>query len=219
MESQAAREGRARAIAAELASWYPDATRSPLHWRTPLELLVATILAAQSRDDTVNQVMPPLMARFPDARALADAPIEELEALVKQTGFFRNKARAVQNCCRQLVERHGGEVPSRMADLTALAGVGRKTANVVLTNCFGIPGIVVDTHVLRVSGRLGLTASADPEVVEKDVGALLPESEWAAFCHRVTWFGRETCVARKPRCAGCRLAPMCPFVRGLSGAG
>lgn len=212
METAIAKRRRSAEIVAVLAAWYPDATRSPLRWSTPLELLVATILAAQSRDDTVNLVMPGLLARFPDAAALASAPIDELEALVRQTGFFRNKARLVQGCCRQLVERHGGEVPPRMADLTALPGVGRKTANVVLTNCFGIPGIVVDTHVLRVSGRLGLTASSDPEVVEADVGALLPESEWAAFCHRVTWFGREVCLARKPRCAACRLRPLCPWV-------
>lgn len=214
MESKESRERRAREIADVLADWYPDATGSPLNWRTPLELLVATILAAQSRDDTVNRVMPELMARFGDARALADAPIEELEVLVKTTGFFRNKARAVQACCRQLIERHDGEVPPRMADLVALPGVGRKTANVVLTNCFKIPGIVVDTHVLRVSGRLGLTASDYPETVEADVGALLPSQEWAVFSHRVTWFGRQVCLARKPRCPECRLRPLCPFAAG-----
>lgn len=214
MEPQEQRTRRAREIATSLAEWFPDATGSPLHWRSPLELLVATILAAQSRDDTVNLVMPELMAHFPDAHALAQAPIDELEHLVRRTGFYRNKARAVQTCCRQIVERHDGAVPARMDDLTALAGVGRKTANVVLTNCFGIPGIVVDTHVLRVSARLGLTASSDPETVEADVGALLPEADWGSFCHRMTWFGRQICLARKPRCPECRLATRCPHVAG-----
>lgn len=210
MESQEQRIERAREIATKLAEWFPDATRSPLRWTSPLDLLIATILAAQSRDDTVNLVMPDLLARFPDARALAEAPIEELEHLVRRTGFYRNKARAVQTCCRQLVARHAGTVPARMDQLTALAGVGRKTANVVLTNCFGIPGIVVDTHVLRVSARLGLTDSSDPVAVEVDIGALLPEPDWGAFCHRVTWFGRQICLARKPRCPECRLAARCP---------
>jgi endonuclease-3 len=211
MESAKARKERAGRIAATLAGWMPDSTGTPLHWRSPLELLVGTILAAQARDDTVNQVVPVLLARFPDAASIAAAPVEEVEAIVKTTGFFRAKARSVQGCCAMLVERHGGEVPATMEALTALPGVGRKTANVVLGNCFGVPGLVVDTHVLRVSKRWELTAEEDAERVEADLCALLPREEWTPFSHRVTWFGRSFCTARNPRCPECRLLDLCPF--------
>ncbi|HON24826.1 MAG TPA: endonuclease III [Myxococcota bacterium] len=202
---------RALKVVDILANWYPDATTSPLNWNTPLELLIATILAAQSRDVLINQVMPVLMGTLPTAQAIADAPIEQLEELVRQTGFYKNKAKALKKCCQQLIEFHGGEVPNSMEELTKLAGVGRKTANVVLTNCFGIPGIVVDTHVLRVSNRLGFTTSSDPVEVEQDVGKVLPEGQWSDYSHRVTWFGREVCLARKPKCTTCKLNELCPY--------
>ncbi len=217
MESKARRRERAERIAAVLADWYPDSTGTPLAFRGPLELLVATILAAQARDDTVNQVMPRLLERFPDARAIAKAPVEEIEAIIRTTGFFRAKARSVMACCRRLVEAHGGEVPRTMEALTDLPGVGRKTANVVLGNCFGVPGMVVDTHVLRLSNRWELARGEDAVKVEAELCDLLPAPEWTAFSHRVTWFGRSFCTARKPRCAGCRLLGLCPF--GAAGRG
>lgn len=206
-------EQRAVEVDRILEEWYPDATRTPLHWKTPLDLLIATILAAQAKDDTVNQVMPVLAARYPDAAALARAPREDIEAVIHSTGFYRNKARLVQECCLALVERHGGEVPRTIEELVALPGVGRKTANVVLGNCFGIPAMVVDTHVLRVSDRLGLARGRDADEVESVLCGLLPPGRWTAFCHRVTWFGRERCVARRPHCEGCRLASLCPFLQ------
>jgi len=210
---------RAEAVDRILGEWYPDSIRTPLHWRTPLDLLVATILAAQAKDETVNQVMPVLVGRYPDAAALAAAPLEDIERIVHATGFYRNKARLVQACCRALVERHGGEVPRTMEALVALPGVGRKTANVVLGNCYGVPAMVVDTHVLRVSDRLGLARGKDADEVEALLCGLLASERWTAFCHRVTWFGRERCLARRPRCGECRLASLCPWVQaGGNGA-
>jgi len=199
------------ALAAEiLAGAMPGKVDIPLQFGSPLELLVATILAAQSRDERVNKVIPVLFGRWPDAAAIAAAPRDEIEEVIKTTGFFRAKAKMVQECCAALVERHGGVVPNDMALLTALSGVGRKTANVVRANCFGLPAIIVDTHFKRVAARLGLTDSTDPERIEPEVGALLPESEWSAFSTRVTWFGRQTCTAAKPACAGCPLRRICP---------
>ena len=191
----------------------PDSDDTPLNWNEPLELLLGTILAAQSRDDRVNKVIPVLMAQWPDAAAISTAPVEDVEEIIRSTGFFRSKAKMIRECCAMLVEKHGGKVPSGMAELTALSGVGRKTANVVRSNCFGLPAIVVDTHFKRVSARIGLTDSKDPEQIEQEVGALLPESEWSAFSHRVTWFGRQTCVAAKPACEKCPLNEICPSVR------
>lgn len=217
MESQKHRRERASRIAATLAEWHPDTTGTPLHWNSPLELLLATILAAQARDDTVNVVMPTLLARFPDARSLAEAPAEEVEAIIRTTGFFRAKARSVQGCCRMLADVHGGEVPRTMESLTALPGVGRKTANVVLGNCFGVPGLVVDTHVLRGSRRWELTLEEDAEKVEADLCDLLPRDQWTPFSHRVTWFGRSFCTARSPRCPECRLVEDCPFGKDRMG--
>lgn len=214
METFEERQKRALRIANTLAEWYPADTKTALHYRNPYELLVATILAAQCTDERVNQVTPRLFERYPDPHALAAAELSELEELIRPTGFFRNKARILKGCCEALVQRHGGEVPMAMEALTALPGVGRKTANVLRTNCFGLPGIVVDTHVLRLSKRLGLTESEDPEQVEADLMALLPESSWSDFCHRLTWLGRRVCNARKPRCHECRLQPECPTGRG-----
>ncbi len=213
MESLARRRERARRIARTLAEWYPDDTGTALAFRDPFELLVATILAAQCTDERVNQVAPLLFQRFPDAAALADADPAEVEAIIRPTGFFRAKTRNIQACCQRLVAVHGGRVPVTMEDLTALPGVGRKTANVIRTNCFGLPGIVVDTHVLRLAGRLGFSDHREADAVEADLIALLPETEWSDFSHRLTWLGRRVCVARKPRCDVCRLRADCPTGR------
>lgn len=202
---------RARRVADRLATLFPDA-HCELDFANPLQLLVATILSAQCTDVRVNQVTPALFARFPDAAALAGADPAELEKLIRPTGFFRAKARNIQLCCRQLVERHGGEVPSTMEELVALNGVGRKTANVILGNAFDVPGLPVDTHVTRVSWRLGLTTETDPVKIERDLTALLPAKEWTMLGHRLIFLGRRVCHARTPRCAECALAKECSRV-------
>jgi endonuclease-3 len=200
---------RARRIVRGLARLYPDA-RCSLDYASPLQLLVATILSAQCTDVRVNQVTPSLFARFPDAAAFARADQAELERLIQSTGFFRNKARNIILCCRQLVEQHGGDVPRTMDDLVRLAGVGRKTANVVLGNAYGVPGIPVDTHVGRLSQRMGLTRAADPVLIEQDLNALIPKREWTAFGHRMIYHGRQVCHSRQPLCENCGLAELCP---------
>jgi endonuclease-3 len=202
---------RARRIVRKLAELYPD-SRPALEFGNPLHLLIATILSAQCTDARVNQVTPALFARFPDAAALAGADRKELHRLIKSTGFYRNKARNIMLCCRQLLERHGGEVPARMEDLVRLAGVGRKTANVVLGNAFGTPGIPVDTHVARLSQRMGLTGHSNPVKIERDLMALIPAKEWTAFALRMMSHGRKVCKSRRPRCAMCSLASLCPRV-------
>ncbi len=209
MESALARTRRARRIDRTLALRYPDAVIE-LDFTTPLELLVATILSAQSTDVRVNQVTPALFARYPDAAAYAAADRAEMEELVRPTGFFRAKTQALIGLGAELVERFGGEVPRRMADLVTLPGVGRKTANVVLGNAFGVPGLPVDTHVLRVTRRLGLTASEDPVAVEAELCAMIPRRDWTMFSHRVIIHGRRTCHARRPACGACPLARLCP---------
>jgi endonuclease-3 len=197
-------------IAARLARIFPAVECALVH-RSPLELLVATILSAQCTDERVNQVTPVLFARYPSAEKLAGARIEDLESIIKSTGFFRNKAKNIQGCCAALVERHGGEVPRRLEELVRLPGVGRKTANVVLGTAFGIAsGVVVDTHVGRLSKRLGLTRASDPVRIEQDLMERLPAEAWIAFSHRMIWHGRRTCQARKPRCEACELAEVCP---------
>ncbi len=205
------RRERARQLVRGLARLYPDAVCA-LHHDNPLQLLIATILSAQCTDVRVNMVTPGLFARFPDAAAFAGAQPRELETAIQSTGFFRNKARNIMACCQQLLERHGGEVPRTMEDLVQLPGVGRKTANVILGNAFDVPGITVDTHVGRLSRRLGLTAATDPEKVEEDLMELLPKKEWTMFSHRMIFHGRQVCFARKPNCAGCTLAKFCPKV-------
>jgi endonuclease-3 len=202
---------RAGAIIRGLARLYPDA-RCALNHETPLELLVATILSAQCTDARVNLVTPALFARYPDAKAFATADPGELEKYIQSTGFFRNKARSIIACCKALVERHGGEVPSTMEELVPLAGVGRKTANVILGTAFGVPGITVDTHVGRLSRRLGLTKHDDPGKVERDLMDLIPKKDWTMFSHRLIFHGRQVCHARKPQCDGCGLANLCPKV-------
>ncbi|HEX8619157.1 MAG TPA: endonuclease III [Thermoanaerobaculia bacterium] len=209
---------RAVEVNQRLAQRYPDAQCS-LDFTNAFELLIATILAAQSTDARVNIVTKSLFRKYPNPRAFAEASQVAMETDVKQTGFFRNKAKAVIACSQAIVEKHGGEVPRTIEELVALPGVGRKTANVVLGNAFHIPaGIVVDTHMTRVSGRLGLTANADAEKIEQDLNALLPKSEWTAFAHRVIYHGRETCIARRPLCEQCVLNDICPSADLAAGA-
>ena len=208
-ESSLARTRRARRIDRALAVRYPDA-HIELDFRNPFELLVATVLSAQTTDVRVNLTTPGLFARFPDAAAFAAADPEELEEILRPTGFFRSKTRAVIGLGQALVERFGGEVPGRMKDLVTLPGVGRKTANVVLGNAFGVPGLPVDTHVLRLSGRLGLTESEDPVQVEQDLCGLLPRKDWTMASHRLIFHGRRTCFARKPACGACPVFALCP---------
>jgi endonuclease III len=208
-ESALAKTRRARRIDRVLAQRYPDA-RCELDFRNPFELLVATVLSAQTTDVRVNLTTPELFARYPDATAMAAADPEVLEEILRPTGFFRAKARSVQGLSRAIVEQHGGQVPGRLADLVKLPGVGRKTANVVLGNAFGIPGITTDTHVLRLSVRLGLTTSEDPLVVEQDLCALLPRRDWTMASHRLIFHGRRTCFARRPACGACPIAALCP---------
>jgi endonuclease-3 len=202
---------RAQQIGRHLARTYPDA-HCALHYENPLQLLVATILSAQCTDVRVNLVTPALFQRYPSAADYANARPRELEALIASTGFFRNKARNIIACCQAIVAHHGGEVPGTMEDLVRLPGVGRKTANVILGNAFAVPGITVDTHVGRLSRRMGLTAHTDPEKVEQDLMALVPKKDWTMFSHRVIFHGRQVCHARKPHCGSCTLAEVCPKV-------
>jgi endonuclease-3 len=200
---------RARRVNRALALRYPDA-RCELDHDSPLELLVATVLSAQTTDVRVNLVTPALFARYPAAGAYASADREELEALIRPTGFFRAKAQSLIGIGRALVERFDGEVPSRLEDLVLLPGVGRKTANVVLGDAFGVPGITVDTHVGRLSRRLGWTTETDPVRVEQDIAALIPRPEWTLLSHRLIFHGRRTCFARRPACDACPITRDCP---------
>jgi endonuclease-3 len=208
-ESRAALVRRARAINEELAELYPDA-HCELDHASPLQLLVATVLSAQSTDRRVNTVTPVLFARYPDAAALAAADRTELEELIKPTGFFRAKTDALLRLGAALVENFGGEVPGTLEQLITLPGVGRKTANVVLTDGFGVPGITTDTHLIRLARRFGWTDSDKPAVIEADVGALFPASDWIKLNHRVIWHGRRRCHARRPACGACPVASLCP---------
>lgn len=189
---------------------YPDA-RYELDWETPLDLLVATILAAQCTDERVNRVTATLFKKYPTAQAYADAPAEVLEEELKPTGFYRQKTKTVKAVCQALVARFGGEVPRTMDDLTSLPGVARKTANVVLNTAFDLPsGIIVDTHVARLSGRIGLSKRDKPEQIEQDLMRIVPREQWTFFGPAMVLHGRYTCVARKPRCAECRMSALCP---------
>ena len=209
-ESKEKKKARTVEIIRRLHLEHPDA-HCALDHRNAYELLVATILSAQCTDERVNQVTPSLFARYPDARALAAAEQDELEQMIRPTGFFRNKAKSLLGMARAVVERHGGEVPRTMETLHDLPGVGRKTANVVLGNAFGIDeGVVVDTHVRRVSQRLGLTKHEDPEKIEQDLMDLVPREEWTDFSHLLIFHGRRICVARKPKQDVCTLCELCP---------
>ena len=202
---------RARRVLRGLAKLYPDA-KCALEHDNALQLLVATILSAQCTDVRVNLVTPALFARYPDARAFADADLGELEKAIQSTGFFRAKAKNIKAACRAIVDKHGGDVPATMEELTGLPGVGRKTAHVVLGNAFNIPGITVDTHVGRLSRRLGFTKHDDPVKVEVDLMALIPAKDWTMFSHRTIFHGRRVCFARKPNCPGCVLFKDCPKI-------
>jgi endonuclease-3 len=199
-------------ILVRLKRLYPDATCS-LDYETPVQLLVATILSAQCTDERVNKVTPELFRRFPDAAALAAAEPEEIETLVRSTGFYRNKAKNIQAACRMIVSAFGGQVPKLMEDLLKLPGVARKTANVVLAHAYGInAGVTVDTHVKRLSGRLGLTTETDPVKIERDLMKLLPQPDWENWSIRLIYHGRAVCMARNPACDRCLLADLCPSV-------
>jgi endonuclease-3 len=209
-ESKRARRERAGEILARLRREYPE-TRLALDFQSPLQLLMATVLAAQCTDQKVNEVTPPLFRRYPTARDFAGADLAELEEMVRSTGFYRNKAKALKSLGMTLVAEHGGEVPDAMEPLVALPGVGRKTANVVLGNAFGRnEGIAVDTHVQRLSRRLFLTEEEDPEKIERDLVELLPREEWTRFALLLQDHGRKICKARKPECAVCPVADLCP---------
>jgi endonuclease III len=200
---------RARRINRELALLYPDA-HTELNFSTPLELLVATILSAQTTDKQVNLVTPTLFARYPTAGDYAAADRDELEKVLRPTGYYHAKANSLIGLGQALCDRFGGEVPPRLRDLVTLPGVGRKTANVVLGNAFGIPGITVDTHFGRLSRRFGWTTSTDPVKVEAEVGALIPRRDWTDLSQRMIWHGRRICHARRPACGACPLARLCP---------
>lgn len=203
---------KAMAVAEGLRALYPEA-HCALNFESPLQLLIATILSAQCTDERVNIVTRDLFAKYRTARDFAEAPIHDLERMVKSAGFYRMKAKNIKACCQGLVEKHSGEVPQDLAALVVLAGVGRKTANVVLGTAFGIPsGVVVDTHVTRLTNRLGLTKQSDAVKIEQDLMKVLPPEEWIDFSHRLIWHGRRVCQARKPMCEVCTLAEICPKV-------
>lgn len=208
-ESKARKRERAAQVLTELKLLYPDA-RTELDFTSPFQCLIATLLSAQATDVSVNLATPALFARYPDAPALAAATPEEVEPYIRTIGLYRTKAKNSVATAQILVERHGGHVPGSMAELVSLPGVGRKTANVVLSNAFGVPAIAVDTHVGRVARRLGFTKATDPDKVEQDLVALFPEEEWIFLHHALIFHGRRVCHARKPSCATCTLCAMCP---------
>jgi endonuclease-3 len=208
-ETPLARTRRARTINRELGRIYPDA-HCELDFTNPLELAVATILSAQCTDVRVNMVTPVLFAKYPTAKDYAEADRAEVERIIQSTGFFRNKTTSLIGLGRVLVERHDGEVPDRLADLVKLPGIGRKTANVILGNAFGVPGLTVDTHFGRLVRRLDWTRETDPVKVEYAVMDLIPKQDWTILSHRLIWHGRRCCYARKPDCAHCGIAKWCP---------
>jgi endonuclease III len=208
-ESALARTRRARRIVRELDDLYPHAC-CELDFAGPFQLLVATVLSAQTTDRRVNQVTPALFATYPDAETLAAADPEQVERIIAPTGFYRVKARTVVALAGDLVDRFDGQVPRRLEQLVTLPGVGRKTANVVLGEAFGVPGITVDTHVARLSGRLGLSDSTDPVAIERDLGALLARRDWTHASQLLIWHGRRRCHARRPACGACPLDRLCP---------
>jgi endonuclease-3 len=211
-ETTEAKAARTKRIIAGLQQTYPDA-HCELNFANPLQLLIATILSAQCTDKRVNMVTAELFKKYRSAEDFAEADLAELEQAIKTTGFFRNKAKNIRACCRALEEKHGGEVPRTMEELTALGGVGRKTANVVLGNAFGINvGVVVDTHVTRLANRLGLTKQTDAVKIERELMALVPREQWTLFSHWLIWHGRRRCDARKPDCAECEIKRLCPQI-------
>jgi endonuclease-3 len=211
-ESTAAKIARTQKIVAGLERTYPNA-HCELNFANPLELLVATILSAQCTDKRVNIVTAELFKKYRSAKAFAEASPGELEKDIRSTGFYKNKARNIKSACGDIVARHGSQVPQSMEELIELGGVGRKTANVVLGNAFDINiGVVVDTHIGRLSHRLGLTAHRAPEKIEKDLMVLVPQNKWTLFSHLLIWHGRRRCSARKPDCANCEVLKLCPRI-------
>jgi endonuclease III len=208
-ESPAAKRERVKRIIVILGEEYPGA-KCTLDFETPHQLLVAAILAAQCTDEKVNQVTPALSRKYPSVEAFAKADLAELEAMIRPTGFFRNKARALIVSARQIVSDHGGKVPDVIEDLTKLTGVGRKTANLIVGVAYGQPAVIVDTHVIRVSGRLGLTAEKDPVKIETDLRDIVPREDMTRFNHLIVAHGRTVCKAPTPRCEVCRLLDLCP---------
>lgn len=208
-ESRTALIRRARKINGILGEVFPDA-KCELDFKNPLELLVATVLSAQCTDKRVNMVTPALFKKYPTAQKLAAAPRADLEDLIKSTGFYRNKAASIHGLAAALLEKHSGKVPNKLEELVQLPGVGRKTANVVLSNAFDIPGITVDTHVGRITRRLGFTENTDPVKVEFDLTEIFDPKDWTLLNHRLIFFGRRICHSRKPACGACPLAKLCP---------
>lgn len=203
-------EARVLKIIELLENEYSDA-KIALHYTNPLQLLIATILSAQATDEQINKITPSLFQKYRTAEDFADADIKELEQYIKSSGFYHNKAKNIKNCCKMLVEKHKGKVPKTMADLVELPGVARKTANIVLQNAYGvIEGIAVDTHVRRLSQRLGLSKNEDPEKIERDLMRLVPREKWARITDLLIFLGRQVCTARKPNCQGCVLNRICP---------
>jgi endonuclease-3 len=217
-ESKKARRERAVEIIRILEERYPD-SKIALDYETPFQLLICTILAAQCTDAMVNKITPELFATYPTPQAFLDAPQEELERAIFKSGFYRAKAKSIKGACKALVERFGGEVPRTMEELTSLHGIGRKSANVLLGHCFKTLGVVVDTHVKRISNRLGWVESDDPEKIEYALMEIIPQEKWTRSGHLIQDFGREICIARKPKCAVCPIAALCPsaFVENPSG--
>jgi endonuclease III len=189
---------------------HPDAELA-LDFKNPLELLIALILAAQARDDLVNQVTDELFEKYRGAADYAEAPLPDLERAIGKINFYRNKAKSIHNCCRELVARYGGKVPDNIDDLVSLPGVGRKTANIVLGNAFGRETIGVDTHVMRLSQRLGFTKQTNPDKIEADLMSIVPEKQRVRFCHLMQFHGRRVCLAKKPKCPACTIETLCPF--------
>jgi len=212
-ESKKARQERAAEVYDLLAAEYPDA-HCELDFEDPFQLAVATILSAQTTDERVNMVTPSLFERYPDAKALASAQQTDVEEIIRSTGFFRNKAKNIIGFARGLMAEHDGTVPSTMDDLAALPGVGRKTANVILGNAFGVDeGVVVDTHVKRLAALLGLTKEESPEKVERDLMEIFPRERWTMLSHLLIWHGRRVCIARRPKCEACVVSHLCPSSR------
>jgi endonuclease-3 len=208
-ETRLALVRRARRMNRELAAMYPDA-HCELDFTSPYELLVATVLSAQTTDVRVNATTPVLFAKYPTPTDLAAADPEDVEQIIQSLGFFRAKTKSIIGLAKSIDERFGGEVPGRMKDLVTLPGVGRKTANVVLGNAFGVPGITVDTHFSRLARRFGWTSQTQPDKIEAEVGALIPKKEWTILSHRLIWHGRRRCHSRRPACGACALARWCP---------
>lgn len=197
-------------IIARLEKVHPDA-KLDLDFTNPLELLISLILAAQARDDLVNKITPELFNMNRTAADYANTPLSKLESQIGRINFYRNKAKSIQNCCKQLIERFGGKVPDNLEDLVSLPGVGRKTANIVLGNAFGMQTIGVDTHVMRLSQRLGFTRNTEPDKIEADLTEIVPEKRRVRFCHLMQYHGRRVCVAKKPRCPECTVKDLCPY--------